>query len=163
MTPIPPYQPGQSLNDYVTSVIRTAVPYAWGLLITYLLSLVPGVAPALLPAMPVVLGWGPLIAAAVAGAWYALMRKIEPKLPAWLTVIVLGSNSQPKYLTPGQVIVPTGIQTPSDPRGNIMTGDGMRITKLDAEGNPTGESQVLPGPVQVRGVQLSPPPAGRDD
>jgi hypothetical protein len=116
MTPIPPYQPGQSLNDYVTSIIRTAVPYAWGLLITYLVSLVPGVAPALLPAMPVVLGWGPLIAAAIAGAWYALMRKVEPRLPAWLTVIVLGSNSQPKYLTPGQVVVPTGIQVPPDPR-----------------------------------------------
>jgi hypothetical protein len=31
-------------------------------------------------------------------------------------VIVLGSNSQPKYLTPGQVVVPTGIQVPPDPR-----------------------------------------------
>lgn len=116
MAPIPPYQPGQSVSDYVTSIIRTAVPYAWGLLITYLLSLIPGVAPSLLPAVPVVLGWGPAIAAAIAGVWYALMRKIEPKLPAWLTVVVLGSNSQPKYLSADQVIVPTGLQVPSDPR-----------------------------------------------
>ena len=104
MSAIPPYQPGQSLSDYVTSIIRTVVPYAWGLLITYLLSLLPGVAPALLPAVPVVLGWGPVIAGAIAAGWYALMRKIEPTLPAWLTVIVLGSNSQPKYLAPDQVV-----------------------------------------------------------
>jgi hypothetical protein len=97
---IPPYQPGQSLSDYVTSIIRTVVPFAWGLLITYLVSLLPGVAPTLLPAMPVVLGWGPVIAGAIAAGWYALMRKIEPKLPAWLTVIVLGSNKTPAYVDP---------------------------------------------------------------
>jgi hypothetical protein len=106
MTPIPPYRPGQSVSDYVISIIRTTVPYAWGLIITYLLSLLPGVTPSLLPAVPVILGWGPVIAAAIATAWYALMRKIEPKLPAWLTVIVLGSNTPPVYPFSGRVSKP---------------------------------------------------------
>jgi hypothetical protein len=102
MTPIPPYQPGQSLSDYVTSVIRTIVPVLWGALITYLITLVPAVAHVVDPAN--VVGLGP----AVAAAWYALMRKIEPKLPAWLTVIVLGSNSQPTYVAPAPAAAPPG-------------------------------------------------------
>lgn len=115
MAHIPPYQPGQSLSDYVTSVLRTAVPYAWGLLITYLVSLLPGVASVLLPAVPDILGWGPALAAVLAAGWYALMRKIEPKLPAWLTVVVLGSNSQPTYLTGTETVLPTGTTVPPRP------------------------------------------------
>jgi len=102
MAPIPPYQPGQSISDYVVSVLRTVVPVAWGALITYLISLVPGVAPALAPAQPVIAGWGVAIAAAVTAAWYALMRKIEPKLPQWLAVIVLGSSQMPTYVPSAQ-------------------------------------------------------------
>lgn len=117
MTPIPPYQPGQSLSDYAVSVIRTVVPILWGTLIAYLISLVPGVAEALLPAQPVIAGWGAAIAAAAAAGWYALMRKIEPSLPAWLTVIVLGSNKTPVYVppatVPGQVVGDGGMLPPA--------------------------------------------------
>lgn len=95
MTPLPPYQPGQSVSDYITSVIRTVVPLLWGALVTYLITLVPAVAQVVDPAN--VVGLGPAVAAVLAGAWYALMRKIEPSLPAWLTVIVLGSNKTPTY------------------------------------------------------------------
>ena len=113
MTSIPPYQPGQSVSDYVTSVIRTAVPVLWGALITYLITLVPTVAHVVDPAN--VVGLGPAVAAVVAAAWYALMRKIEPSLPAWLTVIVLGSNKTPTYappaVVPGQMVSAPPAQT----------------------------------------------------
>jgi hypothetical protein len=108
MTPIPPYQPGQAVSDYVLSLIRTVVPVLWGALITYLVSLIPGVAQLIDPAN--VIGFGPAVAAVLASAWYALMRKIEPMLPAWLTVIVLGSNTPPVYPLTGRVAsaVPPG-------------------------------------------------------
>jgi hypothetical protein len=86
----------------VVSILRTVVPVLWGTLITYLVSLVPGVAVALAPAQPIIAGWGVAIAAAITAGWYALMRKIEPKLPGWLTVIVLGSNQTPKYVDPAR-------------------------------------------------------------
>jgi hypothetical protein len=120
MTPIPPYQPGQSVSDYLTSVIRTAVPVLWGALITYLITLVPAVAHIVDPAN--VVGLGPAVAAVLAGAWYALMRKIEPMLPAWLTMIVLGSNKQPTYVPTGSVVVPAGIQPPAAPPGAVTDG-----------------------------------------
>jgi hypothetical protein len=106
MTPLPPYQSGQSLSDYVTSVIRTLVPVLWGALITYLITLVPAVAQLVDPAN--VAGLGPAVAAVLAAAWYALMRKIEPGLPAWLTVIVLGSNKTPTYAAPLPAVTPPG-------------------------------------------------------
>ena len=109
MTPIPPYQPGQSLSDYVTSVIRTAVPVLWGALITYLITLVPAVAHVVDPSN--VVGLGPAVAAVLGAAWYALMRKVEPKLPTWLTVIVLGSNNQPTYVAPTPAAAPPGAVT----------------------------------------------------
>lgn len=95
MTPIPPYEPGESVSDFVVSLLRTVVPVLWGALITYLVSLVPAVASVLDPGT--VAGWGPAVAGFLTAVWYAVMRKIEPYLPAWLTVIVLGSNKQPTY------------------------------------------------------------------
>lgn len=120
MTPLPPYQPGQAVSDYVLSVIRTVVPVLWGTLITYLITLVPAVAHVVDPAN--VVGLGPAVAGLLAAAWYALMRKIEPSLPAWLTVIVLGSNSQPTYVPTGSVVVPGGIQLPAAPPGPVADG-----------------------------------------
>jgi hypothetical protein len=105
MTPIPPYRPGQSFSDWATSVIRTVVPVLWGALITYLAGLVPAVAHLIDPSSVVDLG--PAVAAVVASVWYAVMRKIEPSLPAWLTVIVLGSNKTPLvYVDPASPPVP---------------------------------------------------------
>lgn len=98
MTQIPPYQTSQSGSDYVVSVLRTVVPVLWGALIAYLVTLVPAVAGVLDPAT--VVGWGPAVAGLATAVWYALMRKIEPYLPAWLTVLVLGSNKTPIYQTP---------------------------------------------------------------
>lgn len=106
MTVIPPYQPGESAGDYVISVIRTAVPALWAMLVTFLVSLIPGVHDFVTAGT--LINYGVPLTALVLAGWYALVRKFEPKLPAWLTVLLLGSNKTPTYLSPGQIVVPSG-------------------------------------------------------
>ena len=89
------------VRDYVTSLLRTAVPAGWGFLITFLLSRFPDLHAALTaPAVTAA------VTAVVMGLWYALWRKLEPHIPAFLTALLLGSNSQPRYV-PGTV---TGVR-----------------------------------------------------
>lgn len=82
------------------SILRTFVPYAWGIIIGAVLSAVP----VLEPLREQLLASGdaavPVIAAILAGAWYALWRWLEPKLPDWLTRAVLGSAKAPTYDAP---------------------------------------------------------------
>ncbi len=93
-------QPPTSLKDWGISVIRTGVPLIWGNLLVFLAAKFPAVGELL--ADPQVVGLSAILVAVVALAWYALMRKLEPHLPPWLTRIVLGSNQPPAYLTPRQ-------------------------------------------------------------
>lgn len=116
---ITPPQPGESLSDYVVSLLRTVVPIAWGMVITFVVGLVPALTDFVDPAT--LTNWGVPITAAVTAVWYAVMRKLEPVLPAWLTVLVLGSNSTPKYLASGQVVVSTGIKLPPAPFGENVS------------------------------------------
>ncbi|MFI0469565.1 hypothetical protein ACH347_36305 [Saccharopolyspora sp. 5N102] len=44
----------------------------------------------------------PLVLAAV----YAALRKIEPRLPSWVTRLLLGSNTPPTYEPPAAVDEP---------------------------------------------------------
>lgn len=133
MSALPPYQPGQSVSDYVVSVLRTVVPVLWGALITYLISLVPIVAQVVDPGTAV--GLGPAVAAALTAAWYALMRTIEPKLPAWLTVIVLGSNSSPRYLKGDQAVV-------NMRPGTAITHGNATVTPLAVDPDATAGGQA---------------------
>jgi hypothetical protein len=86
-----------SIGDGVTSWLRTVVPVLWGVLLVLAVTHVPG-----LPVLVVtilssaeVVG---LIVAGVTAGWYALWRWLEPRTPAWLTRLVLGSNKTPSYL-----------------------------------------------------------------
>lgn len=94
-------EPPTSVRDWGLSWIRTGVPILWGYVLTFLATRVPDLY-ALLD--------NPQLQAAVVGAvalaWYALMRWVEPRLPAWLTRIVLGANTAPWY-TQGQVLKST--------------------------------------------------------
>lgn len=85
------------MNDKVVSYLRTAVPVAWGSLVSLILQYVGGEVSQTLNEMlsseAVTLG----VTSLVIFAWYAIWRKIEPVLPAWLTRIVLGSNQTPVY------------------------------------------------------------------
>ena len=91
-----------NLNDKAVSYLRTFVPIVWGYVVTFVLGHIPA-AKSLLdglgidPTSPLVVGG---VVSVVTAAWYALMRWLEPKLPAWLTRIVLGSNSTPTYVEP---------------------------------------------------------------
>lgn len=84
-----------TLNGWVTSVIRTGVPMLWALLLTFLAGKVPALETVL--TAPEVVGLGGSITLAVGVAWYAVMRWLEPKLPPWLTRLVIGSNKTPTY------------------------------------------------------------------
>ena len=84
----------------LVSILRTVVPALWGSIIGWGLGLVP----ALEPLRGQLLGLGdlaaPVVAAVVIGAWYALWRWLEPRLPDWLTRAVLGSSKAPTYISP---------------------------------------------------------------
>lgn len=81
----------------LTSVLRTVVPALWGAIIGWVLTILP----VLEPLREQLLEYGsaavPFIAALLIGAWYALWRKLEPRLPDWLTTILLGSAKTPVY------------------------------------------------------------------
>ncbi|WP_181034119.1 hypothetical protein [Arthrobacter sp. GMC3] len=81
----------------LTSILRTLIPAWWGLLIAKLLIAVP----ALEPLREQLISWGDLAAltlsAVIVGAWYALWRWLQPRLPDWLVVILLGSAKTPTY------------------------------------------------------------------
>ena len=81
----------------LTSLLRTIVPYAWGLAVTWLITLLP----VLEPLQDQLLGLAtialPILAAVLSAAWYAFWRWLEPRLPDWLTRAVLGSAKTPVY------------------------------------------------------------------
>jgi hypothetical protein len=85
----------QPVRDYGTSWLRTAVPVAWGALVTFLFSRVPELHEALVNP-----GVTMAVTGVVVAAWYSLFRAIENRLPRWLTAFLLGSNAQPIYHDP---------------------------------------------------------------
>ena len=108
MTHNPP-TPATSVSDIVVSIIRTAVPTAWGAALTWVATQLPILEPHLNAAGA--LGLGAVLVAVLTTLWYSLMRKLEPSLPAWLTMLVLGSNRPPTYNGPG-ALPPTGQKIP---------------------------------------------------
>lgn len=81
----------------LTSILRTVVPYFWGLVVTWLITLLPVLAPLeeqLLGVETIAL---PILAAVLSATWYAFWRWLEPQLPDWLTRAVLGSAQTPTY------------------------------------------------------------------
>lgn len=81
----------------LTSILRTVVPYLWGLAVTWLITVVPVLAPLRDQLLHLAVIALPVIAAVISAAWYALWRWFEPRLPAWLTRAVLGSAQAPVY------------------------------------------------------------------
>lgn len=85
------------MGAVLTSILRTVVPYFWGLFIGWLLTLVP----ILQPLEEQLLGMAdfalPILIAVISAAWYAFWRWLEPRLPDWLTRAVLGSAKAPEY------------------------------------------------------------------
>jgi hypothetical protein len=97
--PIEPSDP-TSLRAWGLSWIRTATPLLWGFLLTFVGSKIPAVRGLLdNPEVYAVIDGG------ITLAWYAVFRRIEHHLPAWLTRFVLGANTAPVY--------PSAAATPS--------------------------------------------------
>ncbi|WP_102158662.1 hypothetical protein [Zhihengliuella halotolerans] len=81
----------------LTSILRTVIPTLWGGFIVWLI----GAMPVLAPLKADLLAYGdllvPFLASLIIGAWYALWRWAEPRMPAWLVRIFLGSAQAPVY------------------------------------------------------------------
>lgn len=81
-------------SDRVAAWLRTVVPTGWGALLAFLLSRVPALHELLVnPAVTM------FVTGAVVAAWYTLWRWLELRLPAWLTVLLLGYDRPPVYFT----------------------------------------------------------------
>lgn len=84
-------------SDKVAAWLRTAVPTGWGALIAFLLSRFPAVHEFLVsPAVTMI------VTGLASVAWYSLWKWLEPRLPAWATVLVLGFDRPPVYF-PGEI------------------------------------------------------------
>lgn len=98
------------MSDQLTSWLRTVVPGLWSALIAWLITL--GLPDSVVTATSD-LGATVIVPLVLAGV-YALLRSLEPKMPPWLTVVLLGSNRPPTYTPkPGDTAPPP--QTPTQP------------------------------------------------
>lgn len=87
------------LRQWGLSWIRTAVPIAWGFVLTFAATRIPAVH-SWLDNPHVYAG----VEATITAAWYGLFRAIEGHLPAWLTRFFLGANTAPVYPARGIVV-----------------------------------------------------------
>jgi hypothetical protein len=81
------------VSDHFVSWVRTVVPALWSTLVASLASL--GLPPAITSAVAGLVDVL-VVPVALAGV-YALLRWIEPQLPKWLAVVLLGSVRSPVY------------------------------------------------------------------
>jgi hypothetical protein len=99
-----------NLNDLVISRLRTVVPKLCGLALGALLVWLGASAPWVLTVLDmlgvdlsdpaVVTGISLAVVGLAELGWYELWRRLEPRLPDWLTRLTLGSAKAPTY-TPG--------------------------------------------------------------
>lgn len=80
------------MTDKVISLIRTYVPIWTAAALVWLASALDIVIPEE-GATGVIL----VVVAVAQGLWYALIRWLEPRLPSWLRVVLIGSTKQPAY------------------------------------------------------------------
>lgn len=84
------------MSDRFTGWLRTIVPTLWSTLVAWLVSL--GLPPAVTDAVVGLVD--ALVVPTVLAAVYALLRWAEPRLPDWLTRVLLGSARPPVYPAP---------------------------------------------------------------
>lgn len=101
-----------TLSDRAVSYLRTAVPVLWGSLVGLVLGWVAPYLPGDLGRLLADFLGGEaaltfVVALAIAG-WYALWRRVEKRIPDWLTRIVLGSAAAPSYSPVVAVVAPDG-------------------------------------------------------
>lgn len=82
------------MNDRLTSWLRTVVPTAWSAVIAWLVSL--GAPEWLSTALGGLTDT--FVVPVVLATVYAGLRWLEPRIPAWLATVLLGSSKYPVYL-----------------------------------------------------------------
>jgi len=90
-----------NLSDRAVSYLRTIIPVLWGSLIALLVQSAAWLPQPVAEWLSGEAAVGVVTAAAIA-LWYVVWRWAEPRIPAWLTRVVLGSAQVPTYsaLTP---------------------------------------------------------------
>lgn len=83
------------MTDRLTAWLRTVVPVLWSTLVAWLAK--RGLPPAVTDTAAGLVDV--LVLPAVLAAVYAALRWIEPRLPAWLARLLLGSARAPTYTT----------------------------------------------------------------
>lgn len=81
------------MSDKLTAWVRTVVPGLWSALVAWLISL--GLPPAVTGAVAGLADQ--LVVPVVLAAVYAALRWLEPRLPGWLAVVLIGSARTPAY------------------------------------------------------------------
>jgi hypothetical protein len=85
------------MSDNLTAWVRTVVPALWSALVAWLVAL--GLPPVFTDAAAGLVDV--LVVPVALASVYALLRWLEPKLPDWLTRVLLGSARPPTYRVPG--------------------------------------------------------------
>lgn len=87
-------------SDRLIAWVRTTVPALWSALIAW--AATRGVPQGVLDAVGGLVE--PLLVPLVLAAVYAALRWLEPRLPAWLAVVLLGSAKTPTYRATGGTV-----------------------------------------------------------
>lgn len=87
--------PRSPMSDGLTAWVRTVVPGLWATLVAWLISL--GLPPAVTDAVGGLVDV--LVVPAALAVVYAVIRWVEPRVPAWLARVLLGSARPPSYPT----------------------------------------------------------------
>jgi hypothetical protein len=91
------------MSDLVASWLRTVVPGLYAAVLGPVLAWAAVHVPWVLDLLellnidPTSVEFTAGVVLAVLAAWYALWRKLEPRIPDWLTRLVLGSSKAPSY------------------------------------------------------------------
>lgn len=114
------------MSDYVVSLLRTVVPVVWGSILAAFLARVP------VPAdvEEVLVDFGAVLVVVLIAAWYALARWLEPRLPDWLRVVLLGSANAPAYPRPGEAVVGSGTVIVAD-LGSAADDGVLTVDEVD--------------------------------
>lgn len=134
------------MSPYVTSLLRTLVPSAWGTALAWLVSAGVLDAAGALGAAP----FGPSVLVPITiGAYYALVRLLErqPWWPRWLSAVLLGGPSAPSYGAPAPVeeLEPVVRLHQDDLQVLAGVADGLRrLTPASAESVTTAMRTVDP-------------------
>jgi hypothetical protein len=86
------------MSDKVLSLIRTYVPVWTAAALVWLASVLNIVIPEEASTGAIL-----LVVAVAQGIWYWLIRQVEPHLPKWARVLLIGTDKTPVYATPVQI------------------------------------------------------------